>query len=113
MTRFEHMTPISPAMHEALTVARRPRGAGGRRGGPPRRGATYSGMVIDTPLLWRFEVEYQRTAYRSLRMPEALALYGRLLGEARALNPAFGRDWEADLGPDLAIARVVNGLPHI
>jgi hypothetical protein len=68
-------------------------------------------MMIETPRLRRFEVEYQRTAYQALRMPEALTLFERLLSEARALNPAFGLDWEADIGPDLAIARVVNGLP--
>jgi len=68
-------------------------------------------MVIETPRLRRFEAEYQRTAYRALRLPEALALFERLLSEARVLDPGFGRDWEADVAPDLAIARAVNGLP--
>lgn len=68
-------------------------------------------MVTETPRLRRFEAEYQRTAYRSLRMPEALALYERLLREARALNPTFGWDWEADVAADLAIGRALNGLP--
>ncbi len=67
-------------------------------------------MVVETPRLRRFEAEYQRTAYRDLSMPEALALYQRLLDEARVLDPTFGRDWLADLAPDLAIARAINGL---
>ena len=68
-------------------------------------------MVVDTPQLRQFEAEYQRTAYRDLTLADALALYQRLLDEARALDAAFGRDWQADLAPDLAIARAVNGLP--
>ncbi len=67
-------------------------------------------MVVETPQLRRFEAEYQRTAYRQLSVPDAMALYMRLLGEARALDPEFGRDWEADLAADLAIARAINGL---
>ena len=67
-------------------------------------------MVVETPQLRQFEAEYQRTAYRGLSMPAALALYARLLGQARALYPAFGMDWQADLAPDLAIARAINGL---
>jgi hypothetical protein len=66
-------------------------------------------MVVETPLLRRFEAEYQRTAYRQLSVPDALALYQRLLDEARALDPAFGLDWRADLASDLAVARAVNG----
>jgi hypothetical protein len=67
-------------------------------------------MVSDTQRLRQFESEYQRTAYRQMSLPEALALYQRLLGEARLLNPGFGLDWQADLAPDLAIARAINGL---
>jgi hypothetical protein len=68
-------------------------------------------MVVDTPRLRRFEAEYQRTAYRDLSLADALALFQRLLDEARALDPGFGRDWRSDLAPDLAIARAINGLP--
>jgi hypothetical protein len=67
-------------------------------------------MVVETPRLRRFEAEWQRTAYRQLSVVDALALYQRLLDEARALDPAFGLDWEADLAPDLSVARAVNGL---
>jgi hypothetical protein len=67
-------------------------------------------MVVETPRLRRFEADYQRTAYRELSLPDALALYQRLLGEARVLDPGFGQDWQADLAPDLAIARAINGL---
>jgi hypothetical protein len=68
-------------------------------------------MVIERPRLRRFEAEYQRTAYRDLSMSDALALFQRLLEEARTLDPAFGRDWEADVAADLAIARAIHGLP--
>jgi len=67
-------------------------------------------MVVETAQLRQFEAEYQRTAYRRLSVPDALALYQRLLGEARVLHPAFGLDWQADLAADLAIARAINGL---
>lgn len=67
-------------------------------------------MIGDAGQLHRFEAEYQRTAYREMSLPDALALYQRLLGEARALDPAFGLDWQADLASDLAIARAINGL---
>jgi hypothetical protein len=68
-------------------------------------------MLVDTPRLRQFEAEYQRTAYRDLTLPDALALYQALLGAALALDPEFGRDWPADLAADLVIARAVNGLP--
>jgi len=74
-------------------------------------GTLYWIMIVETPRLRRFEAEYQRTAYRQLGVPDALALFERLLDEACALDPAFGVDWRADLAPDLAIARAVNGLP--
>jgi hypothetical protein len=68
-------------------------------------------MVVETPQLRRFEAEYQRTAYRRLSVLDALALFERLRDEARALDPTFGVAWQADMAPDLAIARAVNGLP--
>jgi hypothetical protein len=68
-------------------------------------------MIADTPRLRRFEAEYQRTAYRQVGYGDALARYVLLLEEARLLNPDFGADWEDTLGPDLAVARAINGLP--
>lgn len=42
---------------------------------------------------------------------EALEVFAALWREAAALNPDFPGDWRDDIGPDLSIARAVNGLP--
>lgn len=68
-------------------------------------------MIESSRPLDDFEADYQRTAYAGLSYQEALALFGALWAEARALNPALGDDWAVDLAPDLAVARAVNGLP--
>jgi hypothetical protein len=70
-------------------------------------------MIESSRPLDDFEAEYQRTAYAGLSYQEALALFGALWTEARALNPAWGsgEDWLEDIESDIAVARAVNGLP--
>ena len=68
-------------------------------------------MVRSSEALAAFEARYQREAYRGLSYPDALARFGALWAEARALHPDLGDDWEQDLAADLAVARAVNGLP--
>ncbi|HEX9895855.1 MAG TPA: hypothetical protein VGA78_18120 [Gemmatimonadales bacterium] len=68
-------------------------------------------MLEVTPRLRQFEREYQRWAYRSLTFHQALARYRAMLHEARRLRPDLGLDWRQDLASDLAMARVLNGLP--
>jgi hypothetical protein len=64
-------------------------------------------------MLKEFESRYAREAYRTPSYEQALALFTALWVEARALDPEVGHDWMYDLEPDLAIARVVNGLSAI
>jgi hypothetical protein len=68
-------------------------------------------MVRSSPRLDEFESRYQREAFRRLTLQEAVERFASLWAEARQLNPDLGEDWRADLEPDLAIARAVNGLP--
>jgi hypothetical protein len=42
---------------------------------------------------------------------DAVVRFAALWAEAKALRPDLGADWEADLAPDLAVARASNGLP--
>lgn len=68
-------------------------------------------MLQRTPKLVQFEADYARERIGARSFQEALALFEGLWTEARALNPDFPTHWRADLEPDLAIARAVNGLP--
>jgi hypothetical protein len=68
-------------------------------------------MIQPTPELEDLERRYTRERLATLSYSEALAIFEALWEEARALNPDFPGDWEHDLGPDLAIARALNGLP--
>ncbi len=70
-------------------------------------------MIIPSKRLAEFEARYLRNAFRDLTYEEALELFSALWEEARSLNPEIGEDWRADLEPDLAIARAVNGLSPI
>ncbi len=75
-------------------------------------GDCYIARVIrPSRTLEEFEARYAREAYRTLSYTEALRLFTALWVEARVLNPSIGQDWMEDLGPDLAVARAVNGLP--
>lgn len=70
-------------------------------------------MIQPTRRLAELEARYGREAFRDWSYADALELFAALWAEARALPGAAPRhaDWRADLEPDLAIARAVNGLP--
>ena len=67
-------------------------------------------MVNASAQLKRLEAEFERSLYGPMTYPEALQRFAALWREARLVNPALGSDWLADLTPDLAVARAVNGL---
>ena len=70
------------------------------------------GVIRSTPLLTQFERQYAQAHGRRTSYGEALAIFTGLWQEARALNPNFpDPDWRRDIEPDLAVARVLNGLP--
>ena len=69
-------------------------------------------MIHPTRRLAEAEAQYGRDAFRHLTYTDALDLFAALWAEARTVQgAALGADWRADLEPDLAIARAVNGLP--
>ena len=68
-------------------------------------------MIRDAKALEAFERQYTQEYIAKRTYAEALAIFSALWREARALNPDFPGDWEADLEPDLAVARAINGLP--
>lgn len=70
--------------------------------------------VIRSPeLLERLDRRYARERLASRTYPEALAIFEALWREARQLNPGFPGDWRDDIGPDLNVARALNGLPPV
>lgn len=95
---------------------------GGRREWDPGRASPPNGsgnepthgylsrMIRDSSRLREFEASFQRQQL-TLSYSEALDRFAALWAEARLLRPDLGADWEADLEPDLAIARTLNGLP--
>lgn len=68
-------------------------------------------MIRHTDELEAFERRYAREELARLSFGDALALFEALWAEARALGAEFPGDWREDIGPDLAVARAVNGLP--
>ena len=68
-------------------------------------------MIRRTGRLDAVERRYSREKLGNLTYHEALCLFTALWSEARSLNPCFADDWRSDIEPDLAIARVLNGLP--
>lgn len=68
-------------------------------------------VIRRTERLDAVERRYSREKLGSLSYQEALCLFSALWNEARHLNPSFTDDWKSDIEPDLAIARVLNGLP--
>jgi len=69
-------------------------------------------MIRPSPELDRFEREYARSR-RDMTYFEALDVFEALWAEARALSSDFPTsDWEADVAPDIELARVLNRLPR-
>lgn len=68
-------------------------------------------MIRPTSELTEFERRHARERGRESTYEQALEVFAALWAEAVALNPDFPGDWREDLGPDLAIARALNGLP--
>ncbi|MEX2583650.1 MAG: hypothetical protein WD766_10265 [Gemmatimonadota bacterium] len=68
-------------------------------------------MIRSSPLLDQLDRQYARETLGDLSYREALAIFEALWREACALNPDFPGDWKDDIGPDLNIARALNGLP--
>jgi hypothetical protein len=67
-------------------------------------------MLRRTDQLEQLEADFTRKHFGRMSYQEALAIFAALWAEARALNPDFPGDWRSDIGPDLAVARAVNGL---
>lgn len=57
------------------------------------------------------EAAHEKELYGSLSYSEKLRRYEALWAHVRSLNPRFTRRWREDLDADIAIARVLNGLP--
>ncbi|MGQ0560632.1 MAG: hypothetical protein ACT443_02010 [Gemmatimonadota bacterium] len=68
-------------------------------------------MIRNADKLAQFERRYASEELSKLTYVDALEIFAALWREAVALNPEFPGDWQADLEPDLAVARAVNGLP--
>ena len=68
-------------------------------------------MIQSPERLQKLDADYQRERLRSLTYEQALAIFAALWDHARLVNPQVGRDWESDLAADIALARVLNGLP--
>ncbi|MFO7587556.1 MAG: hypothetical protein R6X22_05730 [Gemmatimonadota bacterium] len=68
-------------------------------------------MIRRDDELERFERRSVRNELARLSYHDGLALFEAMWTEARALGVEFPGDWRADLEPDLAVARAVNGLP--
>jgi hypothetical protein len=68
-------------------------------------------MINSTRLLRELNRQYERDTLHDLTYEEALLRFAALWAEACALGIDTCEDWLADLEPDLAIARALNGLP--
>ena len=68
-------------------------------------------MIQPSKRLQEFERRYTRETVAQLSFADALAIFQSLWVEASELNPDFPGHWRSDIGPDLAIARALNGLP--
>lgn len=68
-------------------------------------------MLQPSPRLDELNRRFARARLGRLTYGEGLRIYAALWREAQALDPDFpDRDWRSDLGPDLAVARALNGL---
>jgi hypothetical protein len=70
-------------------------------------------MLRTTPELERLERDDLRARTLDGDYASALEVFSAMWRHAAALNPAPSDDWKADLAPDLAVARAINGLPPL
>ena len=70
-------------------------------------------MIKSPQLVQELNWRYEREALADLSYEEALERFSALWDEACELGAVDTDDWLTDLKPDLAIARVLNGLPPI
>ena len=68
-------------------------------------------MLRPSKRLIDLESSHENATYGSMDYAEALSRFTAMWMEAIKLNPDRGKDWKDDLEPDLAIARILNGLP--
>ena len=68
-------------------------------------------MLRRTEHLAQLDADFARNRLGRMSYRDALEIFRALWAEARALDPDFPGDWRSDIGPDLAVARAVNGLP--
>ena len=57
------------------------------------------------------EADWNRKVYASMEYPEALERFTAMWNQARSLNPGIGQSWKEDIEADIALARILNGLP--
>ncbi|MGD2153342.1 MAG: hypothetical protein PVG79_08730 [Gemmatimonadales bacterium] len=68
-------------------------------------------MIEPSQLLEKLNKRYEREALAGMTYDAALQRFAALWAEARSLGFDARDDWLADLEPDLAVARAINGLP--
>lgn len=68
-------------------------------------------MIRSPRLVQELNWLYEREALADLSYEEALQRFSALWEEACELGVVDSEDWLTDLKPDLAIARILNGLP--
>lgn len=56
------------------------------------------------------EAAFTTVLYKDMDYEEALARFEALWFEALSLNPRLGQLWEEDVKPNIAVARILNGL---
>ena len=70
-------------------------------------------MIKSPQLVQELNRRYEREALADLSYEAALRRFSALWEEARELGVVDTEDWLTDLKPDLAIARILNGLPPV
>ena len=68
-------------------------------------------MIKSPARVREIEADWNRETYVSMEYPEALKRFAVLWHQARLLNPQIGQSWEEDIQTDIALARILNGLP--
>jgi hypothetical protein len=68
-------------------------------------------MHSGSPEIEALERRYLHGVTGAMSHLEAIALFAALWAHARTLNPHFPGPWQDDIGADIELARVLNGLP--